>query len=173
VAGLLRSGARRFVLNAPWQISLFRRPAGLNLWAGPFCNISNPLAVRAFKMLGGQGVIVSPETGAGDLEILGAKSVLPLGIVVSGFWPLCVARTMADDLKADRPFTSPKGETGWVRRYGPLHWVYPNWPVNLRSHQDELHRFGFRLFVHLDEPVPGDVKIKQRPGLWNWKVGLK
>jgi putative protease len=169
----LRAGARRFVLNAPWQLSLFRRPSGLNLWAGPFCNIANPLAVRSFKMMGGQGVIASPELGQRDLEALAAKSVLPLGLVVSGFWPFCVSRTMAGNFKANRAFTSPKGEDGWVRHHDGLYWVYPNWQVNLRAHQDQLQRFGFRLFVHLDEPVPRDVQIKKRPGLWNWSHGLR
>ncbi len=173
VSMLLRAGARRFVLNAPWQTCLFRRPSGLNLWAGPFCNVSNPLAVRAFKMMGGRGVIVSPELGADDLESLASKSVLPLGIVVSGFWPFCVSRSVAENFKVDRPFTSPKGEDGWVRSYGDLHWVFPNWQVNLRAHQGLLQKFGYRLFVHLDEPVPRGVKIKKRPGLWNWKIGLK
>ena len=173
VSSLLRAGARRFVLNAPWQISLFKRSGELNLWAGPFCNIANPLAVRAFKMMGGQGVIVSPELGSTDLDVLGAKSVLPLGIVLSGFWPFCVSRTVAGDFKTDQLFTSPKDEEGWVRHYGSLYWVYPNWQIDLRTNQGHLQKFGFRLFVHLDEPVPRDVKIKKRPGLWNWNIGLK
>ena len=173
VSGLLRAGARRFVLNAPWQTSLFRRPSDLILWAGPFCNLSNPLSVRAFKMMGGQGVIVSPELGSADLEVLAAKSVLPLGIVVSGFWPFCVSRTVAGNFKPNQSFTSPKGEDGWVRHYGSLYWVYPNWQVDLRTLQGQLQKFGFRLFVHLDEPVPRDVTIKKRPGLWNWNIGLK
>ena len=173
LSDLLRAGARRFVLNAPWQMALFRRPRGLNLWAGPFCNLANPLAIRAFKNLGGQGVIVSPELGKGDYEILGAKSLLPLGVVTAGFWPLCVSRVLDEELKTGKGFVSPKGETGWVRRYGRLHWVYPNWRVDLRSVQSQLVGFGYRLFVNLDEPVPGGVKIKPRPGLWNWNIGLK
>jgi putative protease len=170
---LLHAGARRFVVNAPWQVAMFRRPKGLSLWAGPFCNIANPLAMRAFKMLGGHGVIVSPELGRNDLFDLAGKSVLPLGIVVSGHWPLCISRVLEDGFKTDSTFTSPFGEQGWARRYGQLYWLYPNWPIDLRSHQEDLKRAGFRLMVHLDEPVPSTVKIKRRPGKWNWNIGLK
>ncbi len=173
VRQLVRKGARRFVLNAPWQIALFKRSDGLNLWAGPFCNMSNPLAVRAFKLMGGQGVIVSPELGGGDLQGLADKSVLPLGIVVSGFWPFCVSRVLSEDLKTNQPFVSPKDEQGWAVRHGQLYWIYPNWPIDLRSEQESLKRTGFRLFVHLEEPVPKSVKIKKRPGKWNWDHGLK
>jgi putative protease len=173
VTQLIQMGARRFVLNAPWQMALFRHSDGLNLWAGPFCNIANPLAIRGFKMLGGQGVIVSPELGKTDLETLAGKSVLPVGIVVSGFWPFCVSRVLADDLKIDQPFVSPKGEQGWARRDNQLYWIYPNWPVDLRAAQEQLKKAGFRMFVHLDEPVPKAVKIKHRPGLWNYNIGLK
>jgi U32 family peptidase len=170
---LLRHGASHFVLNAPWQIALFHRPDQLSLWAGPFCNITNPLAIRAFKMLGGQGVIVSPELGQADLEVLGNKSVLPLGIVVSGHWPFCVSRALADEFKPDQPFVSPKGEQGWVQRHGQLYWTYPNWPIDLRPVQERLNQLGYRMFVHLDEPVPHAVQIKKRPGWWNWDIGLK
>jgi U32 family peptidase len=170
---LVRQGARRFVLNAAWQVALFKPFDGLSLWAGPFCNCSNPLAIRAFKMMGGQGAIVSPELGYGDLQGLADKSVLPLGIVVSGFWPFCVSRVVAEDLKTGQPFVSPKQEQGWTVHHGQLYWTYPNWPIDLRSEQERLKRIGFRLFVHLDEPVPRAVKIKKRPGRWNWDAGLK
>ncbi|MBT8342931.1 MAG: U32 family peptidase [Desulfatitalea sp.] len=166
-------GAKRFVLNAPWQISLFPQPERYTLWAGPFCNIANPLAVRAFKLMGGQGVIVSPELGMTDMEALAAKSVLPLGAVISGHWPLCVSRTLVGDLKPGLPFESPKGEHGWAQRYGSLYWIFPNWPITLRVAQESLIKAGFRLFVHLEEPVPKDIRLKQRPGKWNWEIGLK
>ena len=173
IKALVRKGAHRFVLNAPWQIALFTQFDGLNLWAGPFCNFSNPLAIRAFKIMGGQGVIVSPEMGHTDLQALADKSVLPLGIVVTGFWPFCVSRVLADDLKSGQPFVSPKEEQGWAVRHGALYWIYPNWPLDLRSEQEQLKRIGFRLFVHLEETLPRGVKIKKRPGRWNWDGGLK
>ena len=173
IKNLLRKGARRFVLNAPWQTVLFDRLDGLSLWAGPFCNLANPLAIRAFKLIGGQGVVVSPELGRADVEALAAKSVLPLGVVISGYWPFCVSRTLSEDIKPNQPFISPRGEQGWVRRYGGLFWVYPNWSIDLRFAQTILQGFGYRLFIHLDEPVPRTINIKNRPGRWNWDLGLK
>ncbi len=170
---LMGKGARRFVLNAPWQLSFFYRPEQLNLWAGPFCNIANPMAVRAFKLLGGQGVIVSPELGFDDMKRLADKSVLPLGAVISGQWPFCVSRVLADDFKPGQPFVSPKGEQGWVQHYESLYWIYPNWPLNFRGAQNDLTEAGYRLFVHIEEPVPKGVSIKKRPGDWNLKIGLK
>jgi putative protease len=170
---LVRRGAHRFVLNAPWQVALFKPFDGLSLWAGPFCNCSNPLAIRAFKKMGGQGVIVSPELGSDDLLGLADKSVLPLGIVISGFWPFCVSRVLAEELKTRQPLVSPKQEQGWAVQYGQLYWIYPNWSIDLRSEQERLKGAGFRLFVHLEEPVPKTVRIKKRPGRWNWDGGLK
>ncbi|MBR9980323.1 MAG: U32 family peptidase [Desulfatitalea sp.] len=170
---VMAQGAERFVLNAPWQVALFQRAAALSLWAGPFCNIANPIAIRTFKSLGGQGVIVSPELGQADYEALATKSVLPLGVVIFGHWPFCVSRVVADDLQAGQPFESPRKEQSWVSHYGNLHWVFPNWPIDLRPIQDTLVELGYRLFVHLDEPVPKTVQIKKRPGRWNWELGLK
>lgn len=166
-------GGHRFVLNAPWQIDLFHKSNRISLWAGPFCNIANPLAVRSLKLLGFDGVIVSPELSQEDMENLAARSVLPLGAVLSGQWPFCVSRVLAQDLKSDQAFVSPKGEEGWVQRYGSLYWVYPNWPINLRAAQAGLTKAGYRLFINLEEPVPKSVQIKKRPGMWNWEIGLK
>ncbi|MGE5256728.1 MAG: peptidase U32 family protein, partial [Hyphomicrobiales bacterium] len=58
-------GSRTFVLNDPWQVSLFAggRP-GVTLWAGPFCNLANPLALESAASLGFSGAIVSPELAA-------------------------------------------------------------------------------------------------------------
>ncbi|MEJ2037514.1 MAG: U32 family peptidase, partial [Desulfosarcinaceae bacterium] len=173
VRQLLQKGARRFVLNAPWQLALFKHPEKLNLWAGPFCNMTNPLAIRAFKLAGGHGVIVSPELGREDLTALPSKSVLPLGVVVSGLWPYCVSRILAETLKTNQPFTSPRGEQGWARRYGGLYWIFPNWALDLEFARDVLIKAGYRLLVHLEEPVPREISIKHRPGRWNWDVGMR
>jgi U32 family peptidase len=40
---IIDQGGKYFVLNAPWQILSFSSPKKLNLWAGPFCNLANPL----------------------------------------------------------------------------------------------------------------------------------
>jgi putative protease len=169
----VRSGAKRFVLNMPWQSVLFENSSRLTLWAGPFCNIANGFAVASLKQLGFSGAIVSPELGKKDYLALPDQSVLPLGIVLSANWPLCISRTLAEQFKEGTPFTSPKGETSWAVKYGEDFWLFPNWKVDFRKKRDLLAAAGYTVFVHLSEPVPEAVSIKQRPGLWNWKLGLK
>jgi putative protease len=165
-------GARRFVLNAPWQAGFFAGVKGLNLWAGPFCNIANPLAVKAMASLGFSGAIVSPELSAKDYLDLPAHSPLPLGIVIEGFWPLCISRVLSDRLKPLAPFSSPKGEQAWAHPQGENYWIYPNWKLDIREKLPELQKAGYAMFVHLDETAPKNVKLKQRPGIWNWEIGL-
>ncbi|MCJ7829970.1 MAG: U32 family peptidase, partial [Desulfobacterales bacterium] len=88
--------ARCFVLNTPWQAALFRNLRGVDLWAGPFCNPANPLALQTLAEMGFAGAFVSPELGREDYLQLPRNSPLPLGIVLSGCWPLCVSRFVAD-----------------------------------------------------------------------------
>ena len=73
----------------------------------------------------------------------------------------------------DLDVTSPRVEQAWVRKYGPDYWMFPNWKLDLREKKEALRRAGYSMFVHLIEPVPAAVKMKKRPGLWNWEVGLK
>lgn len=174
VAAALRRGARRFVLNAPFQTTLFPGGGrGLELWAGPFWNLANPLALATAAATGVAGAIVSPELGAADVLELPAASPLPLGIVVAGDWPLCVARGAAAALELGRPFRSPKGEEAWAVGHGGLVWIYPNWGIDLESEGRRLADAGYRLFVRLSEPRPAAVARKVRPGLWNWEIGLR
>ncbi len=162
-------GSRFFVLNDPWQVALFAPdPTEATLWAGPFCNLANPLALETAAGLGFSGAIVSPELAAADFLKLPGRSPLPLGVVVGGNWPLCVARVISADLQLQSPLRSPKGEDAWAVRHGSLYWVFPNWELDLREQTETLRRAGYRLFVHLVEPVPPAVKRKDRPGLWNW-----
>jgi len=172
VDAVLKKGGRNFVLNAPWQAALFKAVKGLNLWAGPFCNIANPLAVISLKSLGFNGVIISPELGREDIFELPKHSPLPLGIVTSGNWPLCVSRVISDKLKIKQMFTSPKGEQAWARKYDSDYWVYPNWQFDIDAQKDLLQKAGYSLLVHLTEPIPKGVKLKKRPGLWNWDLNL-
>ena len=167
-------GSRTFVLNDPWQVALFAADGtDLRLWAGPFCNLANPLALETAATLGFCGAVVSPELSAEDFLKLPGRSPLPLGVVVAGNWPLCVARTISTDLQMQKPLRSPKGEEGWAVRHGSLYWVFPNWELDLREHRDTLRRAGYRLFVHLLEPLPAGVRKKNRPGLWNWAGELQ
>jgi len=169
---ILKKGGRRFVLNAPWQITFFHPSKELTLWAGPFCNIANGLAVNMLALLGFNGAIVSPELGQKDYLMLPKHSPLPLGIVVSGNWPLCISRVLPEKLVNENPFVSPKGETAWFRKVESDYWVFPNWRLDLKAKQNELKRAGYSLFIHLIEPLPKKVKRKKRPGLWNWELDL-
>ncbi len=173
IDGLVSRGARRFMVNAPWQRTLFTDMRRLTLWAGPFCNITNALTLERLQAMGFAGAVVSPELGAADYRRLSAQSTLPLGIVISGNWPLGVSRIAPADLKAGEPFSSPRGEQAWYVRHGDLFWIFPNWRIDLEAHTEALRRMGYRLLIHLREPVPPGVKIKQRAGLWNWKLGMK
>jgi putative protease len=170
---LLKEHASKFVLNSPWQIAFFPNPGRVEIWAGPFCNISNAFAAAELKSIGFSGAIVSPELSLEDLSTLPKHSPLPLGIVVSGTWPLCISRIVSEKLKPGELFRSPKSEEAWVVRHGSNTWVYPNWPLDLKEETGLLKKMGFRLFVHLSEEVPKGVRIKRRPGKWNWKTGLE
>ncbi len=172
INGLAVNGAKRFVLNAPWQMGLFSDPKDMELWAGPFCNLANPLSLCAMKDLGFSGAVVSPELGKEDLLSMPEKSPLPLGIVLYGNWPLCISRVVAREIETETPFTSPKGEAAWAARHGSNYWIYPNWFLDLREKGDQIEKAGYRLFIHLHEPIPEPVSIKTRPGLWNWDLDL-
>jgi putative protease len=134
--------------------------------------LSNPLSINQIKSYGFSGAIVGPELGQEDYLSLPRQSPLPLGIVLSGRWPLCIARILSDRLKPNRPFQSPKGETAWAIHQDSNYWVYPNWELNLTSYRKELEQAGYQRFVHLNETVPQSIEMKDRPGTWNWKIGL-
>jgi putative protease len=169
----VKRGARFFVLNAAWQIGFFRSSKEFNLWAGPFCNLANPLAIAAIETMGFNGAIVSPELGAEDFLRLPQHSPIPLGIVIAGHWPLCVARSIAEEIKLNRPFASPRGEQAWVTRHGSDFWIYPNWKLDLQARKKALQKAGYTLAVNLIEPVPKSVRLKKRPGVWNWETKLQ
>lgn len=169
---LLSRGAGRFVLNAPWQRGLFPKETKAVLWAGPFCNLANPMALAAMKSLGFSGAVISPELSGEDILALPGKSPLPLGLVVDGAWPLGISRTISPEIKTCVPLSSPKGEVCWAVRYDQNYFIYPNWRVDLFDHRDALIRAGYELFVSLREPLPREVPARERQGLFNWEAGL-
>jgi len=169
----IKKGCKNFVLNAPWQVVFFPENNKLNLWAGPFCNIANELAIGHLSDMGFNGAIVSPELGKHVYADLPDKSPLPLGIIISGNWPLCVSRTISSELTPEMLFNSPKGEQAWAKRYGSNIWVFPNWQIDLTQKREMIKKQGYSMFVHLSEPLPKGIKLKKRPGLWNWEVGLR
>jgi len=75
-------------------------------------------------------------------------------------------------LKTNTTFSSPRGEKAWETRFEANYWVYPNWTLDIRREKDVLKKAGYNLFVHLIEPLPRQIELKKRPGLWNWDLGL-
>lgn len=167
----LRNGARHFVLGSPWQTALFE-DAKADLVAGPFCNTSNPAAIAALKQLGFRGAIISPELSAEDVLELPRQSCLPLGIVLSGFWPAGISRLPHEGIKLNEPFTSPKGEVFWARKYGQNTWIYPGWPLDIESKRDELTSAGYTMFVSMLETPPQAVPEARRTSMFNWNIPL-
>jgi len=168
----IKKGAKNFVLNAVWQLSLFKNPKQLNLWAGPFCNITNSMTVNLLKQQGFSGVIVSPELDQETFYSLPGTCDLPLGIILYGNWPLGISRIISDELKTNQAFTSPMGETAWITKHNNYYFVFPNWYLDLRSKKEQLGKAGFSLFINIHETIPRGIKIKNRPGLWNWNLKL-
>lgn len=175
IRNLVEGGARRFVVNAPWQIGLIegREKPDLRIWAGPFCNLTNPLALQMLKSAGVAGAVVSPELGGDDLITLARRSPLPLGIVLTGLFPMSISRIRPPELTLETPFVSPKSEMAWATHVDSEVWIYPNWPLDLTSCRGSLIEAGYRRFIHLNTPLPPGVVIKDRPGLWNWEIDLK
>ncbi len=167
----LRDGARRFVCNEPWQVALFPNKEGLDLTAGPMCNMANAAALAAAAELGFNAAVAAPELGGEDFLALPAQSPLPLGIVLTGFWPMGISRHAPAPLQDKDAFVSPKGEGFWYKRYGQNTWVYPDRPLDLSAHRSALERAGYRIFIHMDEHPPRGVETP-RTGEYNWDVGL-
>jgi U32 family peptidase len=172
IAKAIKKGAKNFVLNAPWQLSLFENPKKLNIWAGPFCNISNSTTVNLLKSYGFSGAIVSPELDQETFCSLPKTCELPIGVVIYANWPLGISRIISKDLKLNQSFKSPKGETAWISKHNNNYMVFPNWYLDLTSKKDQLTKAGFSLFVNIHETIPRGIKMKPRPGLWNWNLKL-
>ena len=190
VGEALRNGARHFVCNAPWQIALFpaqgrprpetrgperkpaRESAGLRLSAGPFCNVSNAAAVAVLAGMGFADAFVSPELTVEDMLALPRQSCLPLGAVTEGWWPVGISRHKLEQIKANEPFISPKGESFWARTYGRNLWIYPGWPLDITAHRPELENAGYAFFARLDETPPPSLPTARRTSEFNWQGAL-
>ena len=169
---MIGQGARKFVCNQPWQAALFEPREGLQLMAGPFCNISNTLALQSLAELGFTQAMVSPELNAAELLELPSQSPLPLGIVASGEWPVGISRIHPEAVKPLTPFTSPLKENFWTRKYGANLWIFPGWPLDLREKRGDLEAAGYSLFVRFVELRPKDLMESQRTSQFNWDLQL-
>ena len=174
ITRLWREGARHFVCNAPWQRGFFpaQLPDDADLLAGPFCNAANAPALGVLAGMGFAGAFVSPELAREDLLALPGQSPLPLGMVLSGFWPVGLSRFGLLGVKANEPFMSPKGEVFWARQYGGNIWLYPGWPLDLMTKRQELTAAGYGFFVHIQENPPAGLPEARRQGLFNWDGAL-
>ncbi len=169
----VRLGGKTFVCNAPWQVPLFERVMNnVSLIAGPFCNIANAYTLQAVKNLGFAAAFVSPELTRQDFLSLPSKSPIPLGMVLSGYWPMGIARHEPFGIQHDAAFSSPKGESFWIRKYGQNSWIYPTWPLDLTEHHAELVSAGYSFFAHMKDDPPKGVEGRSRPGLFNWNEDL-
>lgn len=173
IAAIVSRGGKRFVLGAPWQVGLFPKNAkGVDFWAGPFCNLANPLAIGELAGQGFAGAFVSPELSGEELLALPGLSPLPLGLVVRGAWPLGLSRVLSGEVKTCQPLLSPKEEGLWAVKYDRTYWLYANWEVDLSRHREALEKAGYAVFVDLREPLPKDVERRERTSQFNWEVGL-
>jgi len=173
IKAAIKKGASGFVINSLWHISLFESMKRVNVTAGPFCNLANISAIIQAKKLGVKSAIVCPELGKEDYFSMPQKSPIPLGIVISGFLPLSIARIIPEGIETDSPLVSPKGEICFIKKTGGNYFVYPNWQIDLTSQKERLENAGYSIFVHLIEHIPKKINIKQRQGLWNWNIGLQ
>lgn len=170
---ITKRGASNFVLNSPWHISLFKSVNRLNIWAGPFSNTSNTLAIDVLKKLGFKGAFVNPELPGEEILSLPKRSVLPLGIITKGYFPFAVSRVVSEELNQDKLFYSPKKEAGFVKKYDENYWVYPAWELDLRDKENQLKRAGYTFFAEMAETAPDEIKkLKRRKSKWNWDLKL-
>jgi len=169
---LQNKGAGNFVLGSPWQTGLFQPSKNLSLWAGPFCNVANDAHLKILRDMGFNGAVLSPELSRKDFISLAESSCIRMGMIIRGLWPVCVSRTFAKEARPIAIFESPKKEIFWTASHDENFYTFPNWEINLTEHENELRRAGFSLFLHLKEPLPKKMDLKQRPGLWNWDQGL-
>ncbi len=168
---VVRNGAKNFVTGSPWQIGLFDNIENLNIIAGPFCNVSNAYATNALKNLGFKAAFASPELSKEDFMLLPSTSALPLGVLISGFFPVAISR-FEPALTQNEVFSSPKKEQFWIKKYGQNTWIFPAWQLDLSEKKQELQKAGYSFFASLSEYPPSSVQETNRSGLFNWENDL-
>ncbi|BDQ36739.1 peptidase U32 [Pseudodesulfovibrio nedwellii] len=168
----VKKGAREFVLNAPWQAGYFEDRKNTKLVAGPFCNISNRLALGVLKDLGFSSAIISPELSFEDIEALSQNSPISLGFVIKGLWPFGLARFEAESVKMNETIKSPMHEVSFVRKHGQNNWIYPGWELDMTKEFRKLERLGFKSFVTIKEEWPKDVPRPKRTSEFNLRLNL-
>lgn len=164
----LQAGTSRFVLNSPWQQSLFPLSKTLELWAGPFCNLANPLTLSELSRVGYSGAFVSPELSSRSFLEMPRKSPLPLGVVIQGFWPLCLSRILSPATKTTSIIRSPKKEMSWLATYQGTVYHYSNQELDLSAFCNELKNAGYSFLARLHQPRPSHVPKPKTFSTFNW-----
>ena len=172
VTNAVRSGARYFVCNSPWQIAYFTQRNNVHLTAGPLCNTANAPAIALLQELGFDAAIISPELAKDEILSLPGQSALPLGIVVGGYFPMGISRHTGEPLKSSEGFQSPKGEEFWMRQYGQNTWIYPAWPLDITQHIPQLTKAGYSTFITMQEFPPKSIDQPKRTSEFNWNAGI-
>jgi hypothetical protein len=122
--------------------------------------------------LGFNAAFASPELTAEDYLSLPRQCCLPMGMVLSGYWPVGIARHGLNLVKANEAFFSPKGEGFWGRNYGRNLWLYPAWPLDLSDHRQELEAAGYAFFARIEETLPPNMPTIRRTSDFNWNGSL-
>ncbi|MDY0133035.1 MAG: U32 family peptidase [Desulforegulaceae bacterium] len=170
---IIEKGGRNFVANGLWQAGLFKKIRDLNVWGGPFSNLTNTLAAEVMLKNGFKGAIVSPELSKEEFLSMPLNSNLPLGIITKGYFPYAISAVKADELKVEDLFFSPKKEGGFARKYDSLYWIYPSWEIDLTEFKTQLKKAGYSLFVEIKEDVPKEVLSERRKSSkLNWDLNL-
>jgi putative protease len=143
-----------------------------DLLVGPFCNAANAPALGVLARMGFTGAFVSPELPREEMLALPKQSPLPLGAVISGFWPVGISRFGLLGVKPNEPFLSPMGEPFWARQYGGNIWIYPGWPMDLTAKRQEMAAAGYGFFAHMLENPPASLPEMKRESLFNWDGAL-
>lgn len=168
----VEKGAGNFILNSIPQISFFPNIEKMNIWAGPFCNISNSISAGILQENGFSGAIVCPEIGGNDYLEFPSLTTLPLGVIVKANWPVAISRALPGDLSLNKNFSSMMKEEFWSQPIDGNIWVFPNWMYDISGKIDQLSNAGYSLFVTMLEKIPEGIELKKRKGIWNWEHGL-
>jgi len=164
----LKDGASRFVINSPWQKALFPEKNGLKIWAGPFCNLANPLALSELFESGFSGAFISPELSRNSLLEMPKSSPLPTGIVIKGFWPLCLSRINSPAIKEKSIIQSPKKEISWMIKYHQTIYHYSNQELDLSGFSNELEDAGYTFLARLHQTRPANIPKPKTFSTFNW-----
>lgn len=81
-------------------------------------------------------------------------------------------QTTSAAIHAGELLTSPREEPLFALTHGQTAWVYPNWTLDLSSHETELATAGYSVFVTLNEPTPKHLPAPEKTTSFNWDMEL-